>query len=189
MTSSDAQRRLQILQNVSTELRRRDRRPTYLDDYRLYVEVLERVASGEKSGLTLQEQKRVYVLQASLTTVYFLAAVDAGKVKIGKTLHLQKRLANLRTANAGELELLTAVRYDSHLEARIHAHLAEYRSHGGWFHADAPVVDFIRGVRDGGVEWVVEQVGDAPPVWVNSLDNLSEELRLARVDPNLELSI
>jgi hypothetical protein len=116
--------------------------------------------------LDLVQKKRLYVLSYHLTTLYFIAAVDAGKIKIGKTKHIHKRLSTLMTASPVPLKLLHSVQYDEGLERRVHNHLKKYRSHGEWFHADKPVVEFVRNVKERGIQWLVSEVGDAPANWM-----------------------
>lgn len=142
--------------------------------------------------LTLQQKQRLYVLSNCLMTVYFIAAVDAGKVKIGKTTNIQKRMASLTTMSPVELTLLHTVQYDARLEKRIHVHLKKYRAHGEWFHADKPVLDFIRNVKNEGITWLVKRVGDAPDHWMNHRGEMPDEMRwragaAARLDVYPEL--
>lgn len=165
---------MQLLQNLSRELARSSGNQPKLVDL---VEMLERIKRGEKLKLTLDEKKLLFVARHSLTTVYFIAAVDAGKIKIGKTVDLKKRLASLSTMSPVDVTLVCSVDYDDGLEGRIHRHLSEYRSHGEWFHADPFVLDFIRGYRDGGIRWLVEQVGESGEYWMNSRGIMPEDMR------------
>lgn len=127
--------------------------------------------------LTLQQKQRLYVLSNCLMTVYFIAAVDAGKIKIGKTTNMQKRMATLVTMSPIELKVLHTVQYDARLERRIHNHLKKYRAHGEWFYADKPVLDFIRSVKKEGIPWLVSCVGDAPVHWMNNRGSVPDEMK------------
>jgi hypothetical protein len=127
--------------------------------------------------LDLVQKQRLYVLSHCLTTVYFIAAVDAGKIKIGKTTNIQKRMATLTTMSPVPLQLVHSVQYDNNLERRIHEHLKEYRAHGEWFHADKPVLEFVRNVKNKGIEWLVKRVGDAPDYWMNNRGSVPDEMK------------
>lgn len=138
-----------------------------IENVKQLEDVKRQVEAGGSPVLSLEDKKRLYVTANALTTVYFIAAVDAGVIKIGRTNNIDKRLATLRTFSPVELKLVCTVNYDDGLEKRIHQHLKEYRSHGEWFYADKPVLDFIRGYQQHGIVWVVERVGDASPYWMN----------------------
>lgn len=168
-------RRLQLFQNLSRELARNaDKQPPLIET----VELLDRLKQGEPVDLKPEDQKRLFVATYALTTVYFIAAVDAGMIKIGKTRDMKKRMATLRTMSPVGLEVVCTIAYDDSLEKRIHEHLKEYRAHGEWFYADKPVLDFIRGYRENGVRWVVDQVGEAGHYWMNNRGQMPDEMRL-----------
>jgi hypothetical protein len=145
------------------------------------VERLEKYKRGEIKQLTLEQKKAIYLAECSLTTVYFVAAVDAAMIKIGKTVDLTKRLNTLRSMSPVPLELACSIDYDAGLERRIHQHLSDHRSHGEWFNATKEVVDFMRGYCDHGIRWVVEAVGDCPGNWIdNNGKMMGEEMRFER---------
>lgn len=166
-------RRLRHLQNLSAREYRSNSKEPFLDDMLLLQAHREGMVE-----LSLQQKQRLFVLSHCLMTVYFIAAVDAGKIKIGKTTNIQKRMAALTTVSPVELTLLHTVQYDARLEKRIHDHLKEYRAHGEWFHADKPVLDFIRNVKKEGITWLVNRVGDAPHHWMNHRGEMPDEMRL-----------
>lgn len=122
-------------------------------------------------NLSLAQKQRLFVLSKMVATVYFIAAVDAGKIKIGRTRNISKRLSALETSSPVPLTLMHTVQYDDELEQRIHQHLGKYRSHGEWFHADKPVVEFVRNAKKEGIPWLVSQVGDAAPRWMAYTDS------------------
>lgn len=170
--------RLTLLQNLSREMARTaDSQPPLLEIALLLEEVRKKVAAGEKIELSLEDKKRLYVATHALSTVYFIAAPDAGMIKIGKTTNLEKRLATLRTMSPVTLEPICTIDYDDNMEARIHRHLSEYRSHGEWFFADKPVLDFIRCYRNQGLSWLVDKVGDAGPYWMNGRGGVSDGMK------------
>jgi len=159
--------RLQLFQILSRELaRNRENQPDFLD----IIEMLESARAKKVDTFTLEEKKLMFVASHCITTVYFIAAVDAGKIKIGKTVDIEKRLATLRTMSPVDIELVCTIDYDEGLERRIHEHLKEYRANGEWFYADQPVLDFIRGYRTNGIRWVVDRVGDAHNSWMSCRD-------------------
>lgn len=137
----------------------------------------DKVKKGEITELTLLQKKQLYVLQYSLTTVYFIAAADVAMIKIGKTTDLKKRFSTLKTMSPVPLELACRIEYDDGLERRIHEYLAEYRSHGEWFHATKEVVDFMKGYCDNGIRWVIDRVGDCPGRWINLQGTLPEDMK------------
>jgi len=165
---------LRLFQNVSRELaRNKGKQPPLIE----IIELNDRISRGEKVELSLMDKKRLFVARHALKTVYFVAAPDAGMVKIGKTIDLEKRFANLQNMSPIPLKVACQIHYDDGLEYRIHQHFKEYRSHGEWFCADKPIVDFMRNYRDKGIRWVIEQVGDGPDNWMNGRGAMSEEMR------------
>jgi hypothetical protein len=152
-----------------------------IEDVMLLDKVKRDLAEGKRSSLTLEQKRRMFVVYHCLTTVYFIAATDAGMIKIGKTVDLPKRFATLSTMSPVKLEIVCSVAYDDMLEGRIHKHLKKYRSHGEWFYADKPVLDFVRNVRDKGVEWVVSEVGEAPSHWMNRKTNITCDMKYSAV--------
>ena len=148
-----------------------------LDDVLLLEKVKDSVKSGKTIRLSLDQRKRLFVLHNCVTTVYFVAAPDAGLIKIGKTGDMEKRLSALANGSPVPLELICTVQYHDDLERRIHRHLAEYRAHGEWFYADKPVLSFVRSVRDKGIAWVVQEVGDEYFNWAAIKRGMDEDLK------------
>lgn len=87
-----------------------------------------------------------YVPKPKPTTyVYFLRAAESGRIKIGKTVNVQKRLASLRGASSGALELLGYVAESAGCTERdLHARFSESRTHGEWFEPTDELLAFIR---------------------------------------------
>lgn len=163
-----------LFQNLSRELVRSHGEQPPL---REMVHLNDRVRRGEVKKLSLLQKKQLYVLQYSLVTVYFIAAPDVAMIKIGKTIDLKKRFATLKTMSPVPLQIACHIDYDESLEYRIHQHLKAHRSHGEWFHATKDVVDFMRGYCDGGVQWVVDRVGDCAGSWINHSGSMPEGMR------------
>jgi len=142
------------------------------------VELADAVHRGKKKNLTLEEKRRVYVATFALVDTYFILAADAGKIKIGKTVDVKKRLSTLRTMSPVQLDLICTIRYDGELERRIHQHFAEHRAHGEWFEAHEDILSFIENYQEKGVRWVVDQVGEGPRSWFNTKGCMTEDMRL-----------
>ncbi|MFD4547240.1 GIY-YIG nuclease family protein [Streptomyces sp. NPDC058466] len=65
--------------------------------------------------------------------VYVLGTPDSHTVKIGRTVNIDKRFADIRTMSPVPLVILWTHPGNHELEAHLHRHFAEYRSHGEWF--------------------------------------------------------
>lgn len=63
--------------------------------------------------------------------VYF--AFCAGKVKIGVSNNVTRRLHGFRTASAQPVELLAVLPGSTELETRLHSQFSAAHSHGEWF--------------------------------------------------------
>lgn len=148
-----------------------------LEDVLLLEKVKAQVGRGEKPKLTLEQKRCLFVLHNCVTTVYFVAAPDAGVIKIGKTGDMDKRFSALSNGSPVPLRIICTVQYHDDLERRIHGHLRDYRSHGEWFYADKPVIEFARAARDKGIKWVVDTVGDEYYNWSATKRSMSEELK------------
>lgn len=138
----------------------------FIKAYETYLKVSEAAERNRSAMFSLDDRCLALVAYFSLVDTYFVASVDHALIKIGKTKHIGKRFSSLQTMSPAPLELAYVVEYDVMLESRIHAHLAEYRAHGEWFHATPEVVDFIRGIKDNGHRWLIDQVGDACHEWI-----------------------
>lgn len=181
LKSLSSERRLQLFQNISRELARSNEKlPSFID----IVEMLEKARRDGGKDLTIKQKKLLYAASFCLTTVYFIAAVDAGKIKIGKTVDIKRRLSSLSTASPVEITLICTMDYDDGLEVRIHQHLKEHRSHGEWFYADKPVLDFIRNYKQNGMRWVIAQVGDSEKFWMNNRGMMPRSLREQMMYPS-----
>lgn len=69
--------------------------------------------------------------------VYFVEC--AGRIKIGYSADVKRRMHDLATAAPQRLTLIAAIDGAAQLERAIHKHLDEYRIKGEWF-ADCPAV-------------------------------------------------
>ena len=73
--------------------------------------------------------------------VYFLRD-PTGFVKIGTSINVAQRVAELQAANPRELTLVVSIPGDQAVELELHAHFAEHRERGEWFR-DAPEIEAL----------------------------------------------
>ena len=91
-----------------------------------------------------------------MSYVYAILAPNIG-IKIGYSSHPRRRLSNLNTASAVDLELLMAVPGTLAHEAYLLEILSPHRLRGEWFSLHADVYDLLAKVKSG--DW-----GDFVPV-------------------------
>ena len=85
-----------------------------------------------------------------MTWLYFIqAGPPNGAVKIGYSVDVEKRLGQLRTANALELRLLAKIEYANaeDIERRVHAELADLRLAGEWFTYDVRLTTLMSALQ------------------------------------------
>lgn len=76
--------------------------------------------------------------------VYFVEAGSGGPVKIGWTQDIERRIAELQTANAHKLNLLGTVAGTMENEAAVHAHFSHLRMEAEWFNNSSEIHEFIK---------------------------------------------
>jgi len=76
--------------------------------------------------------------------VYFLLSED-GKVKIGTSAHLEKRMEALQTASSTKLTLALTIPGGAELEAELHQFFKAYKLNGEWFCFSDEIRYFISG--------------------------------------------
>jgi hypothetical protein len=76
--------------------------------------------------------------------VYVIGAPGATVVKIGRTIHLEKRLGEIQRMSPIPLALLWSHPGDHELECNLHRHFSDKRRHGEWFYFDADPVGVVR---------------------------------------------
>lgn len=81
--------------------------------------------------------------------VYFVEAEGLARVKIGFSIQLDKRLADLQTASPCKLNLLRRVRATLHVEQALLALFHEFHIHGEWFSLHPTLASFIFSLPDG----------------------------------------
>lgn len=73
------------------------------------------------------------------TIVYAISAPGSGRIKIGRTLDIDRRFSSLSTSSPLPLELLGHTWLPDDAEAALHDYLKDDRSHGEWFIATMKV--------------------------------------------------
>lgn len=68
--------------------------------------------------------------------IYVLGTPGSNTVKIGRTANLTKRVADIQRMSPVPLDVLWTHPGGSELEAALHRHFADQRSHGEWFTFD-----------------------------------------------------
>ena len=76
--------------------------------------------------------------------VYVLGAPGSNTVKIGRTINLAKRVADIQRMSPVPLTVLWTHPGGSELEARLHRHFGPLRSHGEWFRFETEPVEAIK---------------------------------------------
>ena len=166
--SSPSLTRLELLARISASSARSKDKFKFFDDYLLWQTYRDAARAGEELNLSIEEKKRAYLVKSNIRHVYFLEGVGTGLVKIGKTTHINKRISALKNQSPIELRLLLSIEYDDDLERRLHEYFSDERAHGEWFEASGRMKAFMRSYLDGGLEWLVDEVGDAPGIWMNA---------------------
>lgn len=67
--------------------------------------------------------------------IYFVRAGENGRVKIGRTGHVPRRLAKMQTDSGEKLNLLGVIVGSAAVERDLHDKLSEFRAQGEWFDA------------------------------------------------------
>lgn len=124
-----------------------------------FTELRYRLENGIRCDLSKKARNRVDILAPKMTWIYFVASVDAGAIKVGRSRNVLERMSSLTTSSPVPLTLVAMVQYRPQLEHEIHAHLSEYRKRGEWFHADEPVIELARIAKREGLRGVVKEIG------------------------------
>lgn len=80
---------------------------------------------------------------------YLIRNCDTNDIKIGRTVDVSKRLANLSTGSVAKLKLIHVFPYD--VEQELHRRFARLRvrDNGEWFRSSPGLEDFINRARRG----------------------------------------
>lgn len=72
-----------------------------------------------------------------MSCVYIVRAVGTGKIKVGVTTDLDRRLSEIRALCPVDIEIVRVIEgVERGVESDIHALLREYHSHNEWFYED-----------------------------------------------------
>lgn len=82
--------------------------------------------------------------------VYFIQAIDGGRIKIGTTIQLATRLKTLVKECEADLRVLAVIDGDRDVERGLHDRFSELRVAGEWFEPGDDLLGFI--VQEGR-EW------------------------------------
>ena len=84
-----------------------------------------------------------------MSVVYF-AALESGPIKIGHTVDLERRLAEIQLCSPGKVNLIGSVDGDRRTEAYFHRRFASHRAFGEWYQPHTEVSSYIdRVICDG----------------------------------------
>lgn len=107
-------------------------------------------------------------------TIYFARPrLDTGKVKIGFTTDVRKRIKGLSTAVPGGLELLATIDGGLKEEKYLHDKFAELCIGGEWFHYAEPIRKFVRDILDGKDGLIPFRTNEEP--WVRKTAEFADE--------------
>lgn len=77
-----------------------------------------------------------------MSQVYFLHAPSVSRLKIGRSIDIERRLSELRLLSPVALHLIGAIPGGSTLEAVLHKRFTHIRLHGEWFDASDDLLSF-----------------------------------------------
>lgn len=84
---------------------------------------------------------------ALIGKIYFIYSQSAAAIKIGFSISPETRLKSLKTAHAGDLEILTTIRGTMHEEHELHKKFKHLRLKGEWFAAKPDLLAFIEELK------------------------------------------
>lgn len=92
------------------------------------------------------------VEEVGVPSVYFIGDTKRGIVKIGKSNKPVNRFESLQAANAGPLQLLAELPFETDhaawtAESELHAKYKYLNTHGEWFRLDSSLNEEILGIR------------------------------------------
>lgn len=76
--------------------------------------------------------------------VYVIGTPGSSTVKIGRSINVERRLADIQRMSPVPLEVLWSTPGGHELETALHRHFRPYRSHGEWFRFHRPAAPLIR---------------------------------------------
>ena len=76
--------------------------------------------------------------------IYFIRGKESGNIKIGFSIHPDKRKANLQTAHYEELEFIGIMDGSLEDEANIKKKFSQFNIRGEWFYPSQEIIDFAK---------------------------------------------
>lgn len=83
-----------------------------------------------------------------MSSVYFIVSPATRTVKIGVAIDTRRRLRELQTGNADQLELRAVIAGDRSVEASLHARFRKYYVRGEWFAFTGDLAEFVARLDD-----------------------------------------
>jgi hypothetical protein len=115
--------------------------------------------------------------------VYFIQAVEGGRIKIGTTIRLTERLKTLAKEAGSELRVLAVVDGDRKIEKGLHRRFSQLRAVGEWFEPGDDLLGFI--VQEGR-EWNGENESDYATIKIRR--DVLDDCRLAAAMKSVSLT-
>jgi hypothetical protein len=132
--------------NAPTEAMRREARRLAEDVYHVRLGDLVRDRMTRKTVVpTILPPLR----KATKGWCYIYVVQVGGRIKIGRTTNVEKRLETLRTGNADQVSLLAAAPGHVSIERLIHDRFAYCRFNGEWYSPEPELITFIRLLANG----------------------------------------
>jgi site-specific recombinase XerD len=75
--------------------------------------------------------------------IYFSQAGENGPIKIGRSVDVDRRAADIQVSSAEKLRVLATISSDPALERELHQRFAAFRLNGEWFSPAEPLIAFI----------------------------------------------
>lgn len=94
------------------------------------------------SGMARSEMRRA----GAEDVTYIVEGLGTGRIKIGRTIHLNERLRGLQVGCPVKLLLLRKLSGGRH-EAVLHRNLKQFRCHGEWYEKTETLVGYVNRYR------------------------------------------
>lgn len=88
--------------------------------------------------------------------IYFIQSQNGGRIKIGYSANVDRRLENIRGANAYPINVLHISEGSRGVEGEIHVALKDHRAHLEWFEPHDDVLALIDDLKTGKVLFPAE---------------------------------
>lgn len=81
-----------------------------------------------------------------MSLVYF-AQAESGPIKVGHTVNIERRMAEIQLCTPAKVSLLTSVDGDRRTEAYFHRAFAKFRAFGEWYHPAQEVIQRVEEIK------------------------------------------